>query len=188
MDAAHQLRYSYEDYLRALDESAIKLEYCAGVIFAMAGGTLAHAELGAAVIRVLGQRLLGRCTVMTSDAKVRIESSDFAGFPDAMVVCGPRHTSRIDPNALINPSVIVEVTSRSTEGYDRFEKLSHYKRIPSLSAVIFVSHRERRITVVERQSGWATGEVYPGGQVTLQEPALSFMVDELYEGIVLDPQ
>jgi len=187
MTTARQLHFSYEDYLRALDSSALKLEYCSGVIYAMAGGTLAHAELSAAAIRILGTALLGRCTVLTSDAKVRVESSDFAGFPDATVVCGARQSSRIDANALINPTVIVEVTSRSTEQYDRGEKLEHYQRLPSVKAVLFVSHRERRVTVVERRAQWASAEVAAGERVTLAEPALSFLVDELYAGISLDP-
>lgn len=186
---AHQLHYSYEDYLRALEESEIKLEYCAGVIYAMAGGTLTHAQLCATVIGVLRQSLLGRCVVLSSDAKVRVDTSDFAGFPDASVVCGDRAASRIDANALTNPSVIVEVTSRSTEDYDRGEKLAHYQRLPSLRAVLFVSHRERRVTVIERLAGgWASRELSMGDRVTLVEPAASFPVDELYADVTLEPR
>ncbi len=187
MTTARQLHFSYEDYLRALDDSPIKLEYCAGIIYAMAGGTLAHAELSAAAIGVLRQLLLHRCSVMTSDAKVRVETSDFAAFPDALVLCGERQTSRIDPNALTNPTLLVEVTSRSTEQYDRGEKLAHYQRLPSLEAVLFISHRERRVTLVERRAGWVTVDLHAGDRVTLTEPAVSFTVDELYEGITLDP-
>ncbi len=188
MTTARRLHYSYEDYLRALGDSEIKLEYCAGVIYAMAGGTLAHAELSAAAIGILRQTLLGRCAVMTSDAKVRVEVTDFAGFPDATVVCGGRQTSRIDAHAVINPTIIVEVTSRSTEEYDRGEKLAHYQRLPSLNAVLFISHRERRVTLVERRgANWVTEEVRPGERVTVIDPAVSFSVDELYTGITLDP-
>jgi len=188
MTTARQLRYSYEDYLRALDDSAIKLEYCAGVIYAMAGGTLAHAELSAAAIGLLRQALPAGCSVFSSDAKIRVEASDFAGFPDASVVCGERQTSRIDANALANPTLVVEVTSRSTEDYDRGEKLLHYQRLPSLRAVLLVSHRERRVTVVERLgSGWQTREAGPGEQVSLTEPSLRLDVDALYGSVALEP-
>lgn len=181
------MRYSYEDYLRALEDSEIKLEYCAGVIYAMAGGTLAHAELSASAIRLLGTRL-PNCSVFTSDAKIRVEATDFAGFPDASVVCGERLTSAIDANALINPALLVEVTSRSTEDYDRGEKLEHYQRPPSLQAVLLVSHRERQVTVVERREGnWGRRDVGPGEQVSVSSPAVSFSVDELYGAIALDP-
>ncbi len=189
MTTARQLRYSYEDYLRALDASELKLEYSGGLIYAMAGGTPAHAELSASIISVLRQALRGRCSVMTSDAKVRVESTDFAGFPDTTVVCGERQASRIDANAITNPTLLVEVTSRSTEDYDRGEKLGHYQQVPSLAVVLFLSHRERRVTVVERTTeGWVTREVLDGGQVTLSTPEATFTVSELYEGVALDPR
>jgi Uma2 family endonuclease len=187
MMTAPQLHFSYEDYLRALDDSPFALEYCAGTILAKPRGTLTHAELSAAAIGILRQLLLHRCSVMTSDAKVRVESSDFAAFPDALVLCGERQTSRIDPNALTNPTLLVEVTSRSTEQYDRGEKLAHYQRLPSLEAVLFISHRERRVTLVERGTGWVTVDLEAGERVTITEPAVTFAVDELYEGITLDP-
>lgn len=79
----------------------------------MAGGTLAHAALAASAARVLGQALLGSCQVFSSDLKVRIEASDLSTFPDLSIVCGPQETSAIDPHALTNPTVLVEVTSRS---------------------------------------------------------------------------
>lgn len=189
MSTARQLRYSYEDYLRSLERSELKLEYCAGVIYAMAGGTPTHAALAAAAIGVYRQALLGRCTVYTSDAKVRVEASDFSAFPDVSIVCGERLASPIDVNAIINPSVLIEVTSRSTEDYDRGEKLSHYQRLPSLRAVLFISHREPRVTVVERgEAGWSERHLGPAGRVTLAQPALSVAVDELYAGIALEPR
>jgi Uma2 family endonuclease len=189
MSTARQLRYSYEDYLRSLERSELKLEFCAGVIYAMAGGTPAHAELGATAIALLRQALLGRCTVYSSDAKVRVETTDFSAFPDVSVVCGERRVSPVDGNALINPSLLVEVTSRSTEDYDRGEKLSHYQRLPSVNAVLFISHRERRVTVVERaERGWTERELGPGDRVTLSQPAMSLAVDELYAGVTLEPR
>ena len=184
---ARQLRYSYEDYLRALAESDIKLEYSGGVIYAKAGGTLTHASLSARIIRLLDSALAGRCTVMTSDAKVRVETSDFAGFPDASVVCGERITSPIDPHALINPTLLVEVTSRSTEAYDRGEKLAHYQALASLRAVVFVSHRERRVTLVSREDGRWEERDFEGGEVVIRQPEVRFNVADVYAGIDLDP-
>ncbi len=188
MSTERQLRFSYEDYLRALDDSALKLEYCAGVIYAMAGGTLIHAELTASTISVLRARLPATCSVLSSDAKIRVETSDFAGFPDASVVCGEKQTARIDSHALTNPTLVVEVTSRSTEDYDRGEKLLHYQRILSLRAVLFISHRERRITLwVRNESDWKTSELMAGQMVSLTEPPLQFGVDEVYRNIALEP-
>ncbi|MEM9693644.1 MAG: Uma2 family endonuclease [Myxococcota bacterium] len=187
MTSAKRLHYSYDDYLELLSRSDFKLEYCDGVIYAMAGGTIAHGMLAAAAIRALGQALLGRCTILSSDAKVRVEATDLSTFPDASIVCGDVASSTTDRHAVVNPALLVEVTSRSTEDYDRGDKLSHYKQIPSLKAVIFVSHRTRALTIVARsEKGWEETVVRGGEQLLLAEPALRVPVDALYDGITLD--
>jgi Uma2 family endonuclease len=186
MTTARRLNYTYAEYLRALADSEIKLEYCDGVIYAMAGGTPAHAALAATIIRILGQALLGKCTVYTSDLKVRIDATDLSTFPDATVICGPLQAPAIDANAATNPVLLVEVTSDSTEGYDRSEKLSHYKQLPALRAVLFVSHRRPQVTLISRSAdGWDEREFRSGEKVSLGEPQLTFPVDELYAGITL---
>lgn len=187
MSTAKRLHYSYDEYLRLLEQAEIKLEYCDGVIYAMAGGSLAHGALSAAMVGVFRQALSGRCTVFTSDVKVRVEASDLSTFPDVSVVCGAQQTSELDGKALTNPTLLVEVTSPSTQDYDRSDKLSHYKQLPSLQAVLFVSHRTHAITLVERaSSGWQEREFRGGERVALTTPACSFSVDEVYAGIALD--
>lgn len=155
----------------------------------MAGGTPTHAELGASMTRLLGNGLLGRCRVYSSALRVRVEETDLSTFPDVTVVCGVRRTSPIDAHAVTNPTLLVEVTSSSTEGYDRGEKLSHYKQIPSLVAVWLVSHRRRQVTLVERTAdGWAQREFRGGEVVVVPALGLSLSVDELYDGIELEAQ
>ena len=188
MTTAKRLHYDYADYLRSLEVSELKLEFCDGVIYAMAGGTRAHAELGAAVIAVLHRVLPKSCRVATSDLKVRVEASDLSTFPDVSVVCGDAIAANIDANAITNPTLLVEVTSKSTEDYDRGDKLSHYKQLPALQTVLFVSHRTRRITVIERSAtGWGERDYRGGEQVSIAAPAAAFAVDDIYEGITLDP-
>jgi Uma2 family endonuclease len=183
---ARRLHHSYEEYLAALEVSGVKLEYCEGEIYAMAGGTPARAELAASMTRLLGNALLGRCRVASSDLKVRIEATDLSTFPDVSVTCGERELSPKDRNALTNPWVLVEVTSNSTEDYDRGEKLSHYKQCPSVTAVLIVSHRRPQVTLVARtEEGWLQRELRSGDRVELQEPRCVFDVDELYAGIEL---
>lgn len=187
MSTARRLHYTYADYLRVLEISNVKLEYCDGVIYAMAGGTPAHAALGAAATRLLGNALAGRCVAYSSDLKVRVDATDLSTFPDGAVICGAVQRAEIDPHAAINPVILVEITSRSTEDYDRGEKLSHYKQLPSLRAVLFVSHKTPRVTLVERtDAGWDEHEFRAGETVTISAPASSFSVDELYAGIALD--
>jgi Uma2 family endonuclease len=182
------LHHRYDEYLAALEVSGVKLEFCDGEIYAMAGGTPAHADLAASVIRLLGNALLGRCRVSSSDLKVRIEATDLSTFPDATVVCGERVVSSIDKNAVVNPSLLVEVTSNSTEDYDRGEKLNHYQQCPSLQAVLLVSHRRAQVTVVTRaaQGGWQQHEYRGGQQVLLEALELALDVNELYAGITLE--
>ena len=94
--------------------SSVKLEYCDGEIYAMAGGTPAHADLAAAAIRLLSNALLGRYRVSTSDLKVRIEATGLSTFPDVTVVCGEREVASVGRNATTNPTLLVEVTSKSS--------------------------------------------------------------------------
>ncbi len=189
MGTARRLHYSYEQYLHALHDSDLKLEFCDGVIYAMAGGTPGHGALGAAMIALLRAALLGRCTVFTSDVKVRVEATGLSTFPDISVVCGQQQTSPIDANSIVNPVMLVEVTSRSTEDYDRGDKLSHYKQLPSLRAVLFVSHRRQQVTVVYRVAGgWEEREFRSGENLTLSEPAVSLPVNDIYVGITLEAE
>jgi Uma2 family endonuclease len=187
VSTARRLHHSYEEYLNVLDVSGVKLEYCDGEIYAMAGGTPAHADLAASITRLLGNALLGECRVSSSDLKVRIDATDLATFPDVTVVCGPRQLAAIDRNAVTNPTLLVEVTSTSTEDYDRGEKLNHYQQIPSLVAVLIVSHRRPQVTAIERTQGsWLLREYRAGDQVAVDGLKLKFAVDELYAGIVVD--
>jgi Uma2 family endonuclease len=185
--SARRLHHAYEDYLAALEMSDVKLEYCDGEIYAMAGGTPAHADLAAAAIGILRTALQNRCRVSTSDLKVRIEATDLSTFPDVSVVCGERTVASIDRNAVTNPTLLVEVTSKSTEDYDRGEKLRHYQQCPSVLAVLLVSHRRHQVTVVARSgTAWDTFEFRAGQLVEVSALGLRFAVDELYAGITLD--
>lgn len=187
MTTARGSHHSYEEYLAALEISGVKLEYRDGQVYALPGGTPAHADLAASITRLLGNALAGLCRVSSSDLKVRIEATDLSTYPDVTVVCGERHVSTIDRHAVINPTLLVEVTSNSTEDYDRGEKLNHYRQCPSVRAVLFVSHRRRQVTIVARtDAGWEQHERRAGEHVELAAPSLRFGVDELYDGIALE--
>lgn len=182
MFSARRLHHTYEDYLRLENESPVKHEFCDGEIFAMAGGTPEHGLLSAEVISMIRAQLPEGCRVMTSDVRVRIEASDLTTYPDATVVCGPLQRSAKDEHAVVNPMLLVEVTSASTEDYDRGEKLSHYKQLPSLRTILIVSHKTRRVTVLERRSdGWAAPVEYRASEtLACVEPRLAISVDQLY--------
>lgn len=120
----------------------------------------------------MGNALLGRCRVSPSDLKVRIDATGLSTFPDVTVVCGERQFARIDRDAITNPTLLAEMTSASTDDYDRGEKLAHYKRLSSLVAVVFVSHRRPQVTVVERDSsGWRQREFRAGNGYSSRRPS-----------------
>lgn len=179
MSTAPRYRHTYADYLRLQDQSSIKLEYSAGEIFAMAGGTPDHGALAMQIVR-LAAALPSPCRFLSSDVRVRVEATDLATYPDLSIVCGPTAAAATDPHAVTNPRFLFEVTSPSTEDDDRGEKLAQYQQLPSLEAVIIVSHRHRELTVVRREGDrWSTTVIGAGETFTLM-PGVSFEVAALY--------
>src|SRR5688500_17987165 len=99
----------------------------------MAGGTPEHAALAMAVGRQLGNQLDGRGRrVFSANLRVKVSQTGLVTYPDVTVLCGSSQRDPESHTTLLNPSVVVEVTSDSSEHYDRSVKLEHYKTIPSL--------------------------------------------------------
>jgi Uma2 family endonuclease len=161
-------RYTYADYVALELASPTKHEFLEGEIYAMAGGSEEHSALAAEVLRVLGNAIGSRlCRVHTSDLRIYVEAPGLATFPDGSVICGALKQHPPSPSATaLNPSILVEVTSDSSEEYDTGTKLDAYRTIPSLREYIIVSHRERRITVHGRpeHGEWATRVAIAGGE------------------------
>lgn len=180
-------QYSYEDYLRLEEESDSKHEYLDGDIYLKGGGTPEHAALAGAVITALSNQLRDRpCVVYTSDLKVQVAATKLTTYPDVTVICGAVERDRKSKDVALNPTLVVEVTSPSTERWDRDTKLAHFKQIPSLRACLFVSHRERRLDLVWRDGGeWRTESAGPGA--TLRVPPLdcALVVDDIYRDVAL---
>ncbi len=183
--SAHRVHYTYAEYLGLEAASNVKHEYLDGQIYGMAGGTPEHAALAAAVVGLLFPQLLaGDCRAHSSDLRVRVLATGLATYPDVTVVCGPRRQDPEDEDAVINPTLLVEVLSKSTEEYDRGDKFEHYKRIPSLRQVVLVSHRERRVEVWsrgEREDAWSVAVARDGDQADLQAIGSRLDVRALYD-------
>lgn len=177
----HKLNYEYSEYLGFEASSNVKHEFLDGQIYAMAGGTPEHAALAAAVVTLLGPQLRsGECRPYNSDLRVRTPTG-LTTYPDVTVICGPRQIDGVDSLAITNPTLIVEVLSRSTEEYDSGDKFEHYKSFPSLREYVLVSHRERSVEIRRREEdGWRTTVVAEGGVVELSVGA-RLDVRELYD-------
>jgi len=161
--------------------SPIRHEYFDGEIYAMAGGTPEHAALVFRVLLVIGSQLPGGCQGFTSDLRVRT-ATGLTTYPDGTIVCGDLQRALEDRIAVTNPVVLIEVTSKSTEDYDRGVKLLHYQSIASLKEVVIVSHRERRISIHRRDAtgGWISLDAVIGESVTLESIGATVSVDDVY--------
>jgi Uma2 family endonuclease len=175
-------RYSYAEYLALEEHSPIRHEFLGGEIYAMAGGTPGHAALAATVLRLIGNQLPAGCRAFTSDLRVRIVEADLSTYPDGAVVCGKTSRADDDKLAVTNPLLLIEVTSPSTEDYDRGVKLEQYKRLPTLKEVVIVSHNRSHVTVFRRGAGdvWEVSEAGPGDTVVLASFGGKLAVDDVY--------
>jgi Uma2 family endonuclease len=177
-------RYTYADYVALETASTGKYEFLDGEIYAIAGLSEEHSALAAELVRLLGNAIGDRpCRVHTSDLRLYVESAGLATFPDASVICGPLQQHKPSPTATaLNPTILVEVTSDSSEDYDTGAKLEYYLTIPTLREYVIVSHRERRITVHARGTGdaWTTKAATRGGRVEIVSLDAALVVDEIY--------
>jgi len=182
-EPARELVITFAEFLQRERAGETKHEFLAGEIFAMAGGTIEHGRLAIKVAGELRAQLLGRpCEVLSSDVLVRVLATDLATYPDLSVVCGRIETDPEDANTLTNPVVLVEVLSDGTEGYDRGEKFSHYRHIPSLREYVLVSQRRRRIEVFRRNEdeSWTLYVAEAGQSAKLASIGCELAVDDVY--------
>ncbi|MEO8183956.1 MAG: Uma2 family endonuclease [Deltaproteobacteria bacterium] len=179
-------RYTFHDYLSLEAGSTVRHEFLAGEIYAMAGGTPQHAALAMAVgAALVTQTRGGPYRVHSSNLRVRVLVTGLTTYPDVTVVCGPYETDPQDKNTIVNPRVLVEIMSDSTEDYDRGEKLESYQRIGSLDAIVLVAHREQLLEVFERQSDstWRRSEAPIGASLRIGVLGATLSVDEIYAAV-----
>ncbi|MEJ7734395.1 MAG: Uma2 family endonuclease [Polyangiaceae bacterium] len=160
--------------------------YVRGEVFSMAGGSPRHSRLAARMIATLDEGLRGRpCDVHTSDLRLGLAGDHFA-YADAVVVCRPVLLRPSTSDVVLNPKVVVEVLSRSTEGYDRGDKQAAYLALPSVEHLVLVSQREARVELYTRQPDdtFHFSVHGPGSLVALDRIAIRLSVDALYEGVM----
>jgi Uma2 family endonuclease len=182
--AAHH-RFSFDEYLLLEQDSDVKHEFLGGQVWAMSGGTPEHAAISANVVTLLNVGLRGKpCRAHTSDLRIRVPATGLGTYPNAAVICG--HIE-LDPedrkgHTVLNPRVLVEVLSPSTEEYDRGEKLRNYKLIPSVEEIVLVAHDGREIEVHRREAEgtWSREVARKGESARLRSVECDLPVDEIY--------
>jgi Uma2 family endonuclease len=182
MTAAPAGKPTPDDYLRAERSASQRHEYFGGEIFAMAGATERHDTITANVTTALGTALRGgACRPHTSDLRIHIPATGLYTYSDGLVVCGAQFT---DPtrDTLVNPAVLFEVLSDSTEGYDRGRKFDNYRSIPSLLDYVLVSQHEVLVEHFVRQSDgtWNLRVLRAGEILRLTGVPVEIPVDDLY--------
>lgn len=161
MSAHAQPRLTPEQYLELERAAETRSEYYAGRMYAMSGGSHRHAIIIASLSRELGIALRKRsCSVATSDLRVRVTRDGLYTYPDVVVVCGDPSYADDQQDTVLNPALLAEVLSPSTESYDRGFKFSQYRKIESLQEYALVSQAEPRVEVYRRQhgGGWLLAE------------------------------
>lgn len=188
--AAVRSGLSPEEYLAFERSSDQRHEYADGEIFAMSGGTVEHSLLSGNVnfeLRVaLGER---GCLVLTSDMRIKIAARNRYVYPDASVVCERPAFEDEKRDTLLNPLVVVEVLSDSSEAYDRGDKFAQYRSIPSVREYVLLSQKEPLIEVFTRQpdGGWLLRSYGPGERAAIASLACELDVDRAYLNVFPHP-
>jgi Uma2 family endonuclease len=180
-----------EEYLEIERDAEFRSEYYQGEMFAMAGGTETHTVLVDNLVFELRQKLRGgSCRSYSRDMRVRVSPTGLYTYPDLIIVCGERKFLDDTRDTLLNPAVIIEVLSKSTEAYDRGKKFDHYRTLESLQEYVLVSQDEAQVESFRRQPGaeWLF-KVAKGldAEISLESVQCSLRLADIYEAVDLPP-
>lgn len=138
--------FTPEEYLEIERGSETRHEYIDGEIFEMAGANKRHNRISTNVIRLLDNQLLDRdCNIYGSDMRIKIQPAEKYTYPDVVAICGEEIFADETEDTLLNPILIVEVLSKSTEAYDRGAKFEYYQTIESFQEYVLIAQEPYRV-------------------------------------------
>ena len=183
---------SFEEWLEGERASLEgRSEYVGGEVFAMTGASEPHNTVVMNIGSELRAQMKGRpCRVYASDMKVRIRGADAGTYPDLVAVCGEREFQDGRRDVLLNPTLIVEVLSDSTEAYDRGTKFALYRQIPSLQEYLLVSQGRVQVELYTRgpNDTWTLRDyTAQTDAVALTSVGCTLAVAEVYDKVDLEP-
>ena len=182
---------SPQEYLRLERQSEYKSEYVNGQIFAMTGASRKHNLITTNISSSVHTQLKGRpCEVYSVDMRVKVRATGLYTYPDVVVACGEPEFEDDFIDTLLNPTLLVEVLSPSTERYDRIAKSSYYRTIDSLAEHLLVAQDEIRVEQYVKQSDgqWLLFEYLTiDSRAPLPSIDCSLLLSEVYDRINFDP-
>lgn len=181
---------SPEEYLRLERQAEYKSEYLNGEIFAMSGASHKHNLVAGNIFGELRQQFKGRqCQAYMSDMRLKVTATGLYTYPDVIAICGEPKFEDDYVDTLLNPTLLVEVLSLSTERYDRIAKTSYYRTLDSLAEHLLVAQDEVRLEQYVKQSNgqWLQSEYTSLEQVVdLTSIGCSLSLGDIYDKVSLD--
>jgi Uma2 family endonuclease len=178
-----------EEYLALERSHEYKSEYLNGEIFAMTGASRRHNLIATNIVVSLGNQLKGKpCELYVSEMRVKVDAVGLYTYPDVAVVCGDPKLEDSYFDTLLNPTVLIEILSKSTERYDRIAKSDYYRTLTSLAEHLLVAQEQYRIEQYTRQpdGAWLLTETQSlEGIVDLQSIGCSLALREVYDKVAL---
>lgn len=184
-------KHTLQEYLEMDRTSEARLEYWNDEIFDMSGASKEHARIERSVMTHLTTRLSGRgCEIFTANMRIKVSSLPPYRYGDLSGLCGEAQFEEIGGvDAMINPSLVIKVLSNSTEAYDRGDKFTHYKSIPSFAEYLLIAQHRPHITHFTRQDGglWTHHEYNDlKAVVSLVSLGCDLPLSEVYENVTFD--
>ncbi len=186
---AKKKKLTEDEYLVIEAEAEFRSEFFNGEMFAMAGSTHRHNILQTNLIAELHLRLKGgKCRVYGSDLRVKVKRTGLYTYPDVVIACDPEIEKKLGVETLLNPRVIFEILSKTTEGYDRGTKFQQFQRLPSVKEYVLVSQDRMVIERYVRQPDetWILKTFDdPKGSFALTTVKVKIPLADIYRGVDL---
>lgn len=191
MSAQLEPRLTVQEYLALERSSETRREFFRGQVFAMSGASRAHNIIALNIGTRFNLQLKDRdCEAYVSDMRVKVDTTGLYTYPDVVVVCDEPQFEDAEFDTLLNPLLIVEVLSKSTESYDRGKKFEHYRQLKSLTAYVLVSQDHPHIECFSRGTDgiWQLTEA-TGLDAAIHIPALDcrLTLAEVYAKVQFPP-
>lgn len=184
------IRLTQAEYLQLDRQSELRHEFLAGEVFVMTVASRNHNLITVNVAAALSEQLRRRqCEVYASDMRVKVSPPRLYTYPDVIVVCGTPHFEDDVNDTLLNPTILIEVLSKSTEAYDRGLKFELYRGLESLQEFILIAQNKRQVEHYRRQADnrWILTETNdPAGLVVLESIASQLAVEQIYLKVALE--